>query len=50
MLNNTLEALVVFQQANRVADIMVLGGGNEVLITRKNAKKLVGMLNINLIN
>lgn len=40
VLNNTLEALEVFQQAHRVADIMVLGGENEVLITRKNAKKI----------
>ncbi|KTC99812.1 hypothetical protein [Legionella feeleii] len=31
VLNNTLEALNVFQQAYRVADIMVLGGENEVL-------------------
>ncbi|KTC84494.1 hypothetical protein [Legionella brunensis] len=40
VLNNTLEALEVFQQAYRVVDIMVLGGENEVLITRKNAKKI----------
>lgn len=40
VLNNTLEALEIFQQAYRVADIMVLGGENEVLITRKNAKKI----------
>ncbi|MFW2569633.1 hypothetical protein [Legionella sp. 29fVS95] len=40
VLNNTLEALNVFQQAYRVADIMVLGGENEILITRKIAKKI----------
>jgi hypothetical protein len=40
VINNTLEALEFFQQAHRVADLMVLGGENEVLITRKNAKKM----------
>ncbi|BCA94594.1 hypothetical protein TUM19329_09550 [Legionella antarctica] len=40
VINNTFEALEIFQQAHRVADLMVLGGENEVLITRKNAKKI----------